>query len=153
MSHKLNEKPSTSSSIVACCQSTSTTPDNSIVDYIEEDVEASNNNIFYHAPDGTSNNLSNQIGMDIISKHKAALDSIDFTFPKRPKVDIEFKDVKYSVRQFVMKNRRFGKFIWEKTNIFLKNIPYTKIEYKKSKKRKKYLAKNKNKPKKEPKYL
>lgn len=102
MSYKTNEKPSTSSSIVACCQSSTTTPDNSIVDYIEEDIDTSNNNILYHAPDGID-----QIGLDIIRKQK--MDKINFSFPKRPKVDIEFQNVRYSVKQFSVKNRQFGK--------------------------------------------
>lgn len=104
MSHKTSEKASTSSSIVACCQSTTTTPDNSIVDYIEEDIEAPNNNTLYHASDDTMKNLQDHIGKEIIGIQK----TIDFKFPKRPKIDIEFQDVKYSVKQFSFKNRHIG---------------------------------------------
>lgn len=106
MSYKTSEKASTSSSIVACCQSTTTTPDNSIVDYIEEDIEAPNNNILYHASDDTIKNLQDHIGKKIVGNQKA----IEFKFPKRPKINIEFQDVKYSVRRFSFKNRHIGEY-------------------------------------------
>lgn len=114
-----DEKPSTSSSsIVGCCQSSSTTPENSIVDYIEEDLEAPNNNTLFHAAadnvngekmtsaTATIKTLTTSVAVDISAKKKA---SIDFTFPKRPKVDIEFQNVKYTVKKFSFKNRQFGK--------------------------------------------
>ncbi|XP_055314826.1 ATP-binding cassette sub-family G member 1 [Sitodiplosis mosellana] len=108
-----DEKPSTSSSIVGCCQSSSTTPENSIVDYIEEDLEAPNNNTLFHASDALDNVNSEKVAsataaavIDIIAKKKA---SIDFTFPKRPKVDIEFQNVKYTVKKFSFQNRQFEK--------------------------------------------
>lgn len=106
-----DERPSTSS-IVGCCQSSSTTPENSIVDYIEEDLEAPNNNTLFHASDAMENINGERMAsstdqpIDIIAKKKA---SIDFTFPKRPKVDIEFQNVKYTVKKFSFKNRQFGK--------------------------------------------
>ncbi|XP_031638739.1 ATP-binding cassette sub-family G member 4 [Contarinia nasturtii] len=100
-----DDKPSTSSSIVVgCCQSSSTTPENSIVDYIEEDLEAPNNNTLFHAANIIEN--GEKIPVGIISKKKA---SIDFTFPKRPKVDIEFQDVRYTVKTFSFKQREFEK--------------------------------------------
>lgn len=49
--------------------------------------------------------------VDIIAKKKA---SIDFTFPKRPKVDIEFQNVKYTVKKFSLKNRAFGEYLKNK---------------------------------------
>lgn len=99
MSVKLkDEKPSP---IVACCQSSNTTPENSIVDYIEEDFEASNNNRLFHATDKAKN--SSDL-IDVITKKKA----IDFVFPKRPKVDIEFQNIEYRVKQFSFQERRFG---------------------------------------------
>lgn len=93
MSVKLKEeKPTTSSSsIVGCCQSSNTTPENSIIDYIGEDLETKN-----------AINLS-----EVITKKKP----IDFTFPKRPKVDIEFKNIKYIVKEFTFQERKFGKCI------------------------------------------
>lgn len=104
-----DEKPSTS--IVGCCQSSSTTPENSIVDYIEEDLEAPNNNTLFHACDAIDNVNGEKVtsaAVDVIAKKKA---SIDFTFPKRPKVDIEFQNVKYAVKTFSFQNRRFGKYL------------------------------------------
>lgn len=108
-----DEKPSTSTSIVGCCQSSSTTPENSIIDYIEEDLEAPNNNTLFHATDAMENVNGEKMALaetavDIIAKKKA---SIDFTFPKRPKVDIEFQNVKYTVKKFSLKNRAFGEYI------------------------------------------
>lgn len=107
MSNKTSEKASTSSSIVTCCQSTTTTPDNSIVDYIEEDIEAPNNNTLYHASDDTIKNLQDHIGKEIVEHQKA----IDFKFPKRPKIDIEFQDVKYTVKKFSFKNHQIGESV------------------------------------------
>lgn len=110
-----DEKPSTSSSIVGCCQSSSTTPENSIVDYIEEDLEAPNNNTLFHATENVNGDkiaasaVTDASVIDIIAKKKA---SIDFTFPKRPKVDIEFQNVKYIVKKFSFQNRQFGKWNW-----------------------------------------
>lgn len=102
-----DEKPSTSS-IVGCCQSSATTPENSIVDYIEEDIEASNNNTLFHAPDasGSGAGAGENVALDILAKKRA---SIDFTFPKRPKVDIEFQQIKYTVKKFSFKHKQFGK--------------------------------------------
>lgn len=105
MSHKISEKASTSSSIVSCCQSSTTTPDNSIVDYIEKDIELPNNNTLYHASDDTIKNLQDHIGKEIVENRKA----IDFKFPKRPKIDIEFKDVKYIVKKISFKTHHIGK--------------------------------------------
>lgn len=112
-----DEKPSTS--IVGCCQSSSTTPENSIVDYIEEDLESPNNNTLFHATDVMDNVNGEKLALaettkaavDIIAKKKA---SIDFTFPKRPKVDIEFQNVKYTVKKFSLKNRAFGEYLKNK---------------------------------------
>lgn len=110
-----DEKPSTSSSIVGCCQSSSTTPENSIVDYIEEDLESPNNNTLFHASQNVNSDkimistTTDASVIDIIAKKKA---SIDFTFPKRPKVDIEFQNVKYIVKKFSFQNRQFGKSNW-----------------------------------------
>lgn len=104
MSHKTSEKASTSSSIVACCQSTTTTPENSIVDYIEEDIGTPNNHTLYHASEDTIKNLQVHIGKEIVGKQKA----IDFMFPKRPKIDIEFQNVKYTVKKYSLKNRHIG---------------------------------------------
>lgn len=103
-----DEKPSTSS-IVGCCQSSNTTPENSIVDYIEEDIETSNNNTLFHAPNASGLNTNANLALDILAKKRA---SIDFTFPKRPKVDIEFQNIKYTVKNFSFKHRQFGKHKW-----------------------------------------
>lgn len=108
MSVKLKDDKPTTSTIVGCCQSTTTTPDNSVVDYIEEDLEASNNNVLFHAIDETSE-LSNEKSVEIVATRKAYL---EFTFPKRPKVDIEFQQIKYTVKKFNFKNRHFGKQIF-----------------------------------------
>lgn len=103
-----DEKPSTSTSIVGCCQTSSTTPENSIVDYIEADFEAPNNQTLCHASDIIENVNGEKIAVDSIAKKNA---SIDFTFPKRPKIDIEFQDVKYTVKRFSFKQREFGKYL------------------------------------------
>lgn len=111
MSVKLKEdKPSTSAStsIVACCQSSGTTPDNSIADYIEEDNDIPNNNMLFHAASLNANNERNTI--DTVHNYQNKMDKINFTFPKRPKVDIEFHDIKYTVKVFSFKHRRFGKY-------------------------------------------
>lgn len=50
-----------------------------------------------------------KIVVDIMAKKKT---SIDFTFPKRPKVDIEFQHVKYSVKKFSFKQLEFGKYYY-----------------------------------------
>lgn len=110
MSVKLKEdKPSTSAStsIVACCQSSGTTPDNSIADYIEEDNDIPNNNMLFHAASLNANTERNII--DTVHNYQSKMDKINFTFPKRPKVDIEFHDIKYTVKVFSFKHRRFGK--------------------------------------------
>lgn len=99
-----DDKPSTSSSIVGCCQSSNTTPENSIVDYIEEYLEVPNNNTLYHAAQKI--NKPSEL-TDVIAKKKP---SIDFTFPKRPKVDIEFQNIVYTVKKFNFTERQFGKF-------------------------------------------
>lgn len=103
------EKPSTS--LVSCCQSTSTTPDNSIVDYIEEDVETPNNNTVYHAAqksgNGEKNGAGDQLAIEPFSK-QSPLDTVEFHFPKRPKVDVEFQNLRYTAKQFSMNTRRFG---------------------------------------------
>lgn len=99
-----DEKPSTSTAIVGCCQSSSTTPENSIVDYIEEDLGASNNNTLSHASKENETKNGEKIAVNIIGKQKG----INFTFPKRPKVDIEFQNVNYAVKQFSFKQRQFG---------------------------------------------
>lgn len=57
MSVKLKDDKPTSTSIVGCCQSSSTTPDNSIVDYIGDDFDAPNNNTLYHASNASKDNL------------------------------------------------------------------------------------------------
>lgn len=105
-----DEKPSTSSSIVGCCQSSSTTPENSIVDFIEEDItESSNNNTLFHA--SSASNKVNGGSVSNIGDDKK-MNSINFTFPKRPKVDIEFQNVKYTLKQFSFKKREFGEYLF-----------------------------------------
>lgn len=97
------EKPSTSN-FGTCCQSSSpmTTPDNSIIEeYVEDEV--ANNNTMFHMPE------LNQLLDEKVAFGKG-LDS-DFSFPKRPKVDVEFQNVKYTVSQFSFQNRKFGKFL------------------------------------------
>lgn len=101
-----DEKPSTSSSIVGCCQSSTTTPENSIIDYIEEDLEAPNNNTQFHASDAMKNAVIENATIDMVGQKRA---SIDFAFPKRPKVDIEFKKVKFTVKKFSFQQREFRK--------------------------------------------
>lgn len=108
------DKPSTSSAIVGCCQSsTTTTPDNSVADYcIEEDAEAPNNNTLFHVNADDENRIEStthdaNVTVDAITDKKV---SADFKFPKRPKVDIEFQNIKYTVKQFSFKQRQFGEY-------------------------------------------
>lgn len=117
-----DEKPSTSSSIVGCCQSSSTTPENSIVDFNEDDIiDSPNNNTLFHASNAAGKVNSGTTSEKMISDDKK-MDSINFTFPKRPKVDIEFQNVRYTVKQFSFKNREFGKVIFN-FHLFDKKIP------------------------------
>lgn len=107
-----DNKPSTSSSaIVGCCQSSNTTPENSIADYCIEDFEAPNNNTLFHVTGDDGNGIETtthdtNLTVDVINDKKL---SADFKFPKRPKVDIEFQNIKYTVKQFSFKQRQFGK--------------------------------------------
>lgn len=110
-----DDKPSTSSAspIVGCCQSSNTTPENSIADYcIEEDVEAPNNNTLFHVTgdDGNAIEITHDASatVDAIARRRS---SVDFKFPKRPKIDIEFQNIKYTVKQFSFKHRQFGMYI------------------------------------------
>lgn len=110
------DKPSTSSAspIVACCQSSNTTPENSIADYcIEEDAEAPNNNTLFHVTatddDGNAIEVTHDTNVTVDTITKQRRSSVDFKFPKRPKVDIEFQNIKYTVKRFSFKERQFGK--------------------------------------------
>lgn len=83
-----------------CCQpSTSTTPENSIV----EDDEIANNNTMFNLQETDSATTEK-----ITFVKNAAVD--DFEFPKRPKVDVEFQNLKYTVNQFSFQNRKFGEY-------------------------------------------
>lgn len=105
MSVKLkDDKPTASTSIVGCCQSSGTTPDNSIVDYIDDDIDTPNNNVLFHAAESNQRNA-----IDSVTKYQNRMDQINFTFPKRPKVDIEFANMKYAVKMFSFQHRRFGR--------------------------------------------
>lgn len=113
MSGKIkDDKPSTSS-IVGCCQSSTTTPENSIVDYIGDEIEISNNNNLFHASNATKS--AENVALDAFTKKRT---SIEFTFPKRPKVDIEFQTVKYTVKRFSFKQKRFGEYFIISTTIY-----------------------------------
>lgn len=108
-----DDKPSTSSAIVGCCQSSNTTPENSIADYCIEDVEAPNNNTLYHVTGDDLNSIeithdTTAVPVDVVKIRKT---SVDFKFPKRPKIDIEFQNIKYTVKQFSFKDRQFGEYI------------------------------------------
>lgn len=107
MSVKLkDDKPTTSSSIVACCQSSGTTPDNSIVEYIDEDIDTPNNNSLFHAGDA---NEQDSRPVNVINNYQRRIDQINFTFPKRPTVDIEFHNMTFTSKAFSFQQRRFGK--------------------------------------------
>lgn len=106
-----DDKPSTSSAMLSgCCQSSNTTPENSIADYCIEDAEAPNNNTLFHktGDDGNAIEVTHDtnVTVDVIAQRRA---SVDFKFPKRQKVDIEFQNIKYTVKQFSFKQRQFGK--------------------------------------------
>lgn len=90
---------SSAAQFVACCQPSTITPDNSIVE--ESIEEISNNNTMFHMPETDK--------LDNIEKIPSIADTMDFSFPKRPKVDIEFQNVKYAVGKFSLRRRKFGK--------------------------------------------
>lgn len=86
---------SSAAQFVACCQSSTITPDNSIIE--ESNEELSNNNTMFHVPETGAEKVA------------SIADTMDFSFPKRPKVDIEFQNVKYTVGKFSLRHRKFGK--------------------------------------------
>lgn len=110
MSVKLkDDKPTASTSIVGCCQSSGTTPDNSIVDYIDDEIDTPNNNVLFHAASELNeHDRIQRNAIDTVINYQNKMDKINFTFPKRPKVDIEFANMKYAVKLFSFKHRRFG---------------------------------------------
>lgn len=96
-----DDKPSTSK-FGGCCQaSAAITPENSITEYSGEDDELANNNSLFHLP-----------GTNARSVEKFAIvngmDANDFAFPKRPKVDVEFQNLRYTVSKFSFHERKFG---------------------------------------------
>lgn len=106
MSVKQKDDKPTTSSLVACCQSSNTTPENSIVECIEEDLEAPNNNTLFHiTTDDTQNMNATDVTIEVLGKKKI---SSDFAFPKRPKVDIDFQNIRYTVKKFSFQQKQFG---------------------------------------------
>lgn len=96
MSQKTKEeKPSTSKFGGCCPSSAAITPDNSITEYSAEDDELANNNTLFHLPETND---------DALEKIAVA----EFTFPKRPKVDVEFQNLRYTVSKFSFNERKFG---------------------------------------------
>lgn len=94
---------SSAAQFVACCQPSTITPDNSIVE--ESSEELSNNNTMFHMPE--TGKLAENNG-----KIASIADTMDFSFPKRPKVDIEFQNVKYTIGKFSLRRRKFGKHFY-----------------------------------------
>ena len=81
-----NPGPSSSSSAFSCCKSVENTSVDG--DSVAEDSQGNNNTMFH----------SNQV------------DASGHPFPKRPPVDIEFRDIRYTVKSFSFAKRKFGKF-------------------------------------------
>lgn len=88
---------SSAAQFVACCQSSSITPDNSIVEETSEELP--NNNTLFHMPEAEK----------LTGKTDKLIDPMDFSFPKRPKVDVEFQNIKYAVGSFSLRQRKFCK--------------------------------------------
>lgn len=84
-----------------CCQVAAvSTPDTSIVEDPMENAMKNNNNM-YHIP------LSNDDQLKIPLNNEFEVSEL--TFSKRPKVDLEFQNVKYTVNRFSFQQRKFGK--------------------------------------------
>lgn len=102
MSQKTKEEKASTSKFGSCCPSSAAiTPDNSITEYSAEDDELANNNTMFYTPETN----------DIVVEKKAnvnSIDAADFTFPKRPKVDVEFQSLRYTVNKFSFHERKFG---------------------------------------------
>lgn len=99
-----------------CCQTTSvhTTPENSISeDSIEEfDDGAANNNTMFHTHQFDDTNGGGGIGgrdANIDATNNLCFGTMDKNFPRRKTVDVEFQNIKYNVRKFSFRQRKFGK--------------------------------------------
>ena len=81
-----------SSGAFGCCP-TANGESSSIDDSIElnDSQEGGNNNTLYH---------------------NGLLEKQDYHFPKRPPVDIVFRDIRYDVRRFNIAKAKFGKYVW-----------------------------------------
>lgn len=102
MSQKTKEDKPSTSKFGGCCQSSAAiTPDNSITEYSPEDDELANNNTLFHMP------ATNDIAAEKMAIVKG-LDETEFSFPKRPKVDMEFQNLRYTVSKFSFNERKFG---------------------------------------------
>lgn len=94
-----DDKPSTSKFGGCCPSSEAISPDNSITEYSAEDDELANNNTLFHVNDAK-----------VLAAKKAAIvkEEVEFNFPKRPKVDVEFQNLRYTVNKFSFHERKFG---------------------------------------------
>lgn len=102
MSQKPKEdKPSTSKFGVCCQASSAISPDNSITEYSAEDDELANNNTLFHTPE------TDNLALEKIAIVKG-INADEFSFPKRPKVDVEFQNLRYTVSKFSFSERKFG---------------------------------------------
>lgn len=105
MSQKTKDEKPSGSKFGGCCPASSSaaiTPDNSITEYSAEDDELANNNNIFHSVDTN----------DASDEHLAMVNDVDaakFTFPKRPKVDMEFQNLRYNVNTFSFSKMKFGK--------------------------------------------
>lgn len=87
-----------------CCQSSSsTTPENSISEDSIEDANAVNNNTMFH-----SHHIDNDKSMATEQMDGLCFGNMDRNFPKRPAVDVEFQNIRYTVGKFSFRNRKFG---------------------------------------------
>lgn len=104
MSQKTKEDKPNTSKFGGCCPSAEAiTPDNSITEYSGEDDELANNNTLFHTSE------INDLTTEKMAIVKGA-DATKFTFPKRPKVDVEFQNLRYTVSKFSFNERKFGKW-------------------------------------------
>lgn len=103
MSQKAKEDKPSTSKFGGCCQSSAAvTPDNSITEYSGEDDELANNNTLFHMPEITNGLVVEKIA--IVN----GVDAAEFAFPKRPKVDVEFQNLRYTVSKFSFSEQKFG---------------------------------------------
>lgn len=94
------------SKLAGCCQAAvGLTPENSILDESAENELGNNNNMFHLAVPSEIDQLKAPLANEF--------EVSELTFSKRPKVDVEFQNVKYTVNRFSFQQRKFGELIFQ----------------------------------------